>query len=109
MYVTVAYEDQFGPVSRGLECVRRQMTDLKEHVVGCHGELARVEHQAFSEQGEEAMTQHDLSFPPGQDIRRSKGQSVNNSTCQTIVSSESNAGPLLNWNMLHRSDLISMH
>lgn len=49
-----------------------QRTDLEEHVVGCHGELAGMEHQAFSEQGEEAVTQHDLRFPPDQDVRRSK-------------------------------------
>lgn len=48
------------------------MTDLKEHVVGCHSELAGVEHQTFSEQREEAVTQHDLRFPPDRDIRRSK-------------------------------------
>lgn len=48
------------------------MTDLKERVVGCHSELAGVEHQAFSEQREEAVTQHDLRFPPDRDIRRSK-------------------------------------
>lgn len=47
-------------------------TDLEEHVVGRHGELARVEHQAFSQQREQAVTQHDLGFPPNQDIRRSK-------------------------------------
>lgn len=35
-----------------------QRTDLKEHVVGRHAELAGVEHQALNEQGEEAMTQH---------------------------------------------------
>lgn len=65
-------EDHFSPVSTGLECVRMQQTDLEEHVVGCHSELAGVEHQAFSEQGEEAVTQHDLRFPPDQDIKRSK-------------------------------------
>lgn len=53
--------------------VRGGWTDLEEHVVCCHGELAGVEHQAFSEQGEEAVTQHDLRFPPDQDIRTSKG------------------------------------
>lgn len=52
-------------------CVCAQRTDLEEHVVGCHGELSGVEHQAFGEQGEKAMTQHDLRFPPDQDIRRS--------------------------------------
>ena len=55
--------DHFCLVSAGLECERRP-TDLKEHVVGCHGELVGVEHQAFSEQGEEAVTQHNLRFPP---------------------------------------------
>lgn len=49
-----------------------QRTDLKEHVVGRHAELAGVEHQALNEQGEEAMTQHNFRFPPDQDIRRSK-------------------------------------
>lgn len=68
----VVCEDHFSLVSTGLEREHRQSTDLKKHVVGCHGELVGVEHQAFSEQGEEAVTQHDLSFPPDQDIRRSK-------------------------------------
>lgn len=49
-----------------------QGTDLKQDVVGCHSELVGVEHQAFSEKGEEAITQHDLRFPPNQDIRRLK-------------------------------------
>lgn len=57
------------PVSTGLGWMYMQETDLKEHVVGCHSELAGVEHQAFSEQGEEAIIQHDLRFPPEEDIR----------------------------------------
>lgn len=43
---------------------RRGQTDLIEHVVCRHGELAEVEHQAFSHQGEQTMTQHDLGFSP---------------------------------------------
>lgn len=69
-----------------------QRTDLEKHVVGCHGEVVGVEHQAFSEQGKQAMTQHDLSFPPDQDINRSKvGQSVNISMCQTESEKQCNA------------------
>lgn len=41
-----------------------QVTDLEEHVVCGHGALAVVERQAFSQQGEESRTQHDLRFPP---------------------------------------------
>lgn len=33
-----------------------QHTDLKKHIVHCHGEVAGVKHQAFGEQGEQAMT-----------------------------------------------------
>lgn len=57
--------------SGGLERECR-LTDLKEHIVRCHGELAGVEHQAFSEQREEAVTQHNLRLSPNQNIRRSK-------------------------------------
>lgn len=49
---------------------QRGQTDLVEHVVGRHGELAEVEHQTFTHQGEQTMTQHDLRFSPD----RSKGQ-----------------------------------
>ncbi len=70
LYETIIFS--FQSVSAGLECVCMQGTDLEQHIVGCHGEVAGVEHQAFSEQREEAMTQHDLSFSPDQDIRKSK-------------------------------------
>lgn len=66
------FEDRFSPVSTGLERVCMQGTDLEEHIVGRHGEGVGVKHQTLSEQREEAMTQHDLSFPPDQDIGRSK-------------------------------------
>lgn len=56
----------------GLESECGPITDLEEHIVGCHGELVGVEHQAFSEQREETVTQHDLRFPPDQDIGRPK-------------------------------------
>lgn len=45
-------------------CAFVQVTDLKQHVVSGHGALAGVEHQAFSQQGEESRTQHNLGFPP---------------------------------------------
>lgn len=43
---------------------KRRRTDLIEHVVRRHAELIGVEHQAFGEQREQAVAQHDLSFPP---------------------------------------------
>ena len=50
-------------------------TDLKQRVVGCHGDLATVEHQPLAEQREEAVTEHDLCLPPGQRWgHRVKGQ-----------------------------------
>ena len=70
-FIALVYENHFSLVSTGLGSKRRRRTNLEEHVVGCHGELAGVDHQAFNEQGEEAVTQHDLRFPPDQDIRRS--------------------------------------
>lgn len=56
---------------------RKAAPNLKEHVVGRHGELARVQHQAFAEQREEAVAHHDLRFPPDQNMMEIRGQSVN--------------------------------
>ena len=44
----------------GKEETREGLTDLEEHVVGCHAELVGVQHQSLVEQGEEPVTQHDL-------------------------------------------------
>lgn len=49
-----------------------RQTDLKQGVVGCHGERVGVEHQAFGKQREKAVSQHDLRLPPDQGVR--KGQ-----------------------------------
>lgn len=49
-----------------------QVTDLKQHVIGRHGALAGVEHQAFSQQREKSKTRQNLRFPPERDISRSK-------------------------------------
>lgn len=58
-----------------------QHTDLKKHIVHCHGEVAGVEHQAFGEQGEQAVTQHDLCFPPDRNDKKVKGRSAVISIC----------------------------
>lgn len=46
---------------------RKSGPDLEQHVVGGHGELAGVQHQALAEQREEAVAHHDLGFPPARD------------------------------------------
>lgn len=56
---------------------RKAAPNLEEHVVGRHGELAGVQHQAFGEQREEAVAHHDLRFPPDQDMMEVRGQPVN--------------------------------
>lgn len=56
---------------------RKAGPNLEEHVVGRHGELARVQHQALREQGEEAVAHHDLRFSPDQDVMEIRGQPVN--------------------------------
>lgn len=71
LFYVILYQNNFSRVNPGQNI---QETHLKEYVVGCHTELTGVKHQAFSEQGEQAMTQHDLRFPPDQDIREGKGQ-----------------------------------
>lgn len=56
---------------------RKAGPNLEEHVVGRHGELAGVQHQALREQGEEAVAHHDLRFSPDQDVMEIRGQPVN--------------------------------
>ena len=52
-------------------------TDLKEHVVRCHGKVGGVQHQAFGEQREKAVAEHDLRLPPVPGIRGRRSERLN--------------------------------
>jgi len=44
--------------------LKKKETDLKKHIVRCDCDLVRVEQQPFSEQREQAVSQHDLWLCP---------------------------------------------
>lgn len=80
-------------------------TDLKKHIVGCHGELAGVEHQAFGEQGEQAVTQHDLRFPPDRDDKKVKGRSAVVGICSNCYIRKGDNPNLYHFTEMHNQNL----